>query len=106
MHDKKNSSREKIVRELYFNNAMSCADLSLKIKKSLPVTTRIVNELMSDGWVGEMGFAPSTGGRRPGMYSLKNDVSFIVSVAMDQFVVRIAILDMHNNVVSAAKKFE
>ncbi|TDH28609.1 ROK family transcriptional regulator [Segetibacter sp. 3557_3] len=106
MHDKKHSTREKIVRELYFNNSLSCADLSLKIKKSLPVTTRIVSELIDDGWIREMGFAPSTGGRRPGMYSLKSDVSFIVCVAMDQFVVRIAVMDMQNNMVSTPGKFE
>lgn len=54
----------------------------------------------------ETGYAPSTGGRRPAMYSLATNVLFIVSVAMDQFVTRIIIMNMANEFVSREEKFE
>ena len=44
---------------------LSCADLSDKIHKSLPVTAKLLSKLIEDGWVIETGFAASTGGRRP-----------------------------------------
>src|SRR3954452_3397245 len=100
MAEKKNSYRKQIVRQLYFGNVLSCAELSLKINKSLPLTTKILNELIEDGWVIETGYAPSTGGRRPAMYSIRQDVIYVVAVAMDQFVTRIAIMDMQNNYVT------
>src|SRR3954470_18577110 len=106
MAEKKNSYRKQIVRQLYFGNVLSCAELSLKINKSLPLTTQILNGLIEDGWVVETGFAPSTGGRRPLMYSLKENVIYVVSVAMDQFVTRIAIMDMQNKYVTAIEKIE
>jgi predicted NBD/HSP70 family sugar kinase len=98
--------RRKILRELYFENLLSCSDISERIEKSIPLTTKVLNELVSEGAVLETGHAPSTGGRRPLMYSIKPDIIYIVSVAMDQFVSRIAIMDMHNNFVTPVVKFE
>ena len=106
MNVKTNSYKRKILRELYFNNILSCADLSLKTDKSIPLTTKILNELIEEGYVIETGFAQSTGGRRPLMFSLQQDVMYVVSVAMDQFVTRIALLNMHNQNVKAVEKFE
>jgi predicted NBD/HSP70 family sugar kinase len=56
--------------------------------------------------VTETGYAASTGGRRPVMYSLKQDVMYVVSVAMDQLVTQIAILDMQNRNVTSVELFE
>lgn len=98
--------RRKILRQLYFENILSCSDISERIQKSIPLTTKVLNELISEGAVLETGHAPSTGGRRPLMYSIKPDITYIVSVAMDQFVSRIAILDMHNSFVTPIVKFE
>ena len=106
MNVKTNLYKRKILRELYFNNILSCADLSLKTNKSIPLTTKILNELIEEGYVIETGFAQSTGGRRPLMFSLQQDVMYVVSVAMDQFVTRIALLDMHNQNVTEVERFE
>jgi predicted NBD/HSP70 family sugar kinase len=106
MSAKKLLFKRKIMREIYISNTLSLSEISWRIKKSLPLTTRLINELIEEGYVSETGFAPSTGGRRPAMYSLKPDVLYIVSVALDQFVARIAVMDLHNNVVSEIEKFE
>jgi len=106
MSDKKLLIKKKILRQIYFSSSIACSELSWKIKKSLPLTTKLVNELISDGYVLETGFAPSTGGRKAVMYSLKPDVLYIVSVALDQFVARIVIMDLHNRFASAIEKFE
>lgn len=106
MTGKSQSYKRKITRQLYFSNLLSCAELSYKIDKSLSLTTKILNELIAEGIVVETGYAPSSGGRRPLMYSLRADVLYIVSVAMDQFFTRIAIMDMQNKHVCAVEKFE
>ena len=70
--------KTQLLRELYFANSLSCAELSTLINKSLPLTTKLVYELIDEGYVAEKGFAASTGGRRPITFSLKPDVGFIV----------------------------
>nr|WP_294906590.1 ROK family protein [uncultured Lacibacter sp.] len=94
---KNNRYKRQIQKHLYFEKELSLADLSVLTDKSIPLTTRVLNELIEEGVVVESGYAHSTGGRRPLVYSLKSDILYIVSVAMDQLVTRIAILDMQNN---------
>ena len=104
--DKNLYYKKRIIKHLYFSNMMSCAELSDKIHKSIPLTTKMLGKLIDEGWVVETGYAASTGGRRPVMYSLKQDVLYVVSVAMDQLVTRIAILDMQNRNVAELEPFE
>lgn len=106
MTEKNQLYRKKIVKHLYFSNMLSCADLSDKINKSLPVTTKMLGKLIEEGWVTETGFAASTGGRRAVMYSLKPDILYVVSVAMDQLITRIAILNMQNAQVTSTEIYE
>ena len=104
MTEKKKLFRNKILKALYFEDSLSCAELSVRIEKSFPVTATLIEELVADNMVLEMGFAASTGGRRALTYALQKNVMYVVSVAMDQFVTKIAIMDMQNNVVSPIEK--
>jgi len=106
MLKKQLSYRKSIVKHLYFSGPLSSGELSERVGKSLPLVTKVLNSLMEEGSVIDTGLAPSTGGRRRSMYSLKPDVMYIVSVAMDQFITRIAILDLHNKLVRDIEKFE
>ena len=101
---KKKLSKNKILKELYFEDSLSCADLSLKISKSFPVTQKLIEDLVAENIVIENGYAASTGGRRAQTYSLQKTVMYLVSVAMDQFVTKVAIMDMQNNFVSPIEK--
>ncbi|MEO6837515.1 MAG: ROK family protein [Ginsengibacter sp.] len=98
--------KRELIKHLYFKKALSCADLSILTEKSIPFTTRFLNELISDGVVSETGFAHSTGGRRAQTYSLKQGLGYLVCVAMDQLITTIGILDMHNNIIGKTEKFD
>lgn len=104
MNEKKTLIRRKILKELYFQESLSCADICCKIDKSFPVTAKLIEDLMAENLVVESGYAVSTGGRRPLTYTLQKNVMYLVSVAMDQFVTKIAIMDMHNNFISTIEK--
>ena len=104
MTEKKKLFRNKILKALYFEDSLSCAELSVRIEKSFPVTATLIEELVADNMVLEMGFAASTGGRRALTFALQKNVIYVVSVAMDQFVTKIAIMDMQNNIVSPIEK--
>ncbi|MFI5194771.1 MAG: ROK family protein [Chitinophagales bacterium] len=98
--------KKRILKQLYLYDTLSCADLSAQINLSLPITTKMVNELIQESHVLEMGYAPSTGGRKPLMYSIRPDNMYIVAIAMDQFITRIVIFDMKNRLVTSVEKFE
>ncbi len=69
MPDKQTINRKRVIKHLYFERSLSCADLSVLTKRSVPLTTRVLNYLIEEGCVVETGLATSTGGRRPQMYS-------------------------------------
>src|ERR1700754_1167046 len=89
-----------IIKKLYFNKAMSCAGLSELFDKSIPSIAKAVNELMDEGFVVEDGYAPSSGGRRPLMYSVKANAMHILAIALDQLTARIQLFDLLNNPVA------
>jgi len=95
-----------IFREFYYAGSLSCAELSSRIGKSIPLTTQMINNLIKEGVVEENGLAPSNGGRRPAMYSVKPEAMYVVAVAMDQMITRIAIVDFHNKPVGAISQHE
>ena len=106
MADKNALYKKRILKQLYFGNLLSCAEISTQINTSIPLTTKMLNELIDEGYVLETGYAPSTGGRRPLMYSIRQDIMYVVAVAMDQFVTSISIVDMQNKNVGNVEKFE
>lgn len=106
MIDKQTAYKRKLKKHLYFTKELSCNDLSVLTNKSLPFTTKFLSELIDEGSVIETGYATSTGGRRPQVYSLKPDLQYIVAVAMDQLITSIGIMDMQNNLVGEIEKIE
>jgi len=89
-----------IVKRLYFDKALSCADLSELFDKSVPSISKAVNELIDEGFVIENGYAPSSGGRRPLVYSIRHEAMYILTVAMDQLSTRIQMIDLVNQPVA------
>ncbi|MCH5687491.1 hypothetical protein LWM68_26420 [Niabella sp. W65] len=58
---KKQKFYKEILKHLFFNKQLSCADLSNLIGKSIPLTTQYLSELISMKMVIEKGYAASTG---------------------------------------------
>lgn len=104
--EKQTAYRRAIVKHLYFNQELSCSDLSELTRKSIPLTTRVLDELIDDAIVEERGYATSTGGRRPLMYSLAPDQMYIISVSMDQMITRIVAVGTDNDYIGEVKKIE
>src|ERR1700759_4724598 len=97
---KSSQLKNMIIKCLYFDKAMSCAERSELFDKSIPSIAKAVNELIEEGFVVEQGYAPSSGGRRPLMYALNQEAMYILTVAMDQLSTRIQMVDLLNNPVS------
>jgi glucokinase-like ROK family protein len=96
MAGKSDIYKSKILKELCLGNLLSGSDISLRIERSLPLTLRILNELVQEGKVEERGYAASTGGRRPLMYALASGKMYGIAVAMDQLITTIALVDLQS----------
>ena len=103
---KKQKFYKEILKHLFFNKLLSCAELSQLIGKSIPLTTQYLNELIDYKLVVEKGYAVSTGGRRPQTYSIKSNVLYVIAVAMDQLVTRVALVSSDNAIVGNIEKFD
>lgn len=99
--------RSDIIKQLYYRKALSLAEISKRIKKSLPLVTSTVNTLIKDGYIVEQGLGPSTGGRRAQTFLLNpKKQKFIVAVAMDQFISRLAIYNLAREIVKPVKQID
>jgi predicted NBD/HSP70 family sugar kinase len=106
MSDKRHLFKKKLIKKMYFGGVLSSADLSILTEKNLQITSKAINELVDEGAVIAAGYANSTGGRCPQLFTLKEDLLYLVAVAMDQLITRIALVDMKNNFVGKTKELE
>ena len=98
--------KQQVVSTLYFEKTLSVVDLSNIIGKSVPHVTKVLLELMMEGLIEEVGFASSSGGRKPKVYALKAATMYIVAIAMDQHYMKINIVDLLNNPVLPVESHE
>ena len=106
MRDKKAQKIKEIFKHMYYAGPISCADLSQLLGKSQPNTMMQLNEMLRNGFIVETGQAPSTGGRKPQMYNIRQDLFYILSVALDQFIARLVVVDLQNNFVTTPAEYE
>lgn len=98
--------RNTILRHLYYQGALSLADLCTYTKKSLPVVSASVAALLEEKYIIENGLAPSTGGRRPATFLINGSKrNYILSVAIDQLETRAYIYNLRNEPVNELVSF-
>ena len=86
------------MKALCFRRLQSVSEIASTIDRSIPSTTKILQELANDGIVNTVGLAPSTGGRRALQYQLTiNDLPLILSVAVDQYYSSVALLNFDHS---------
>ncbi|MEO6313727.1 MAG: ROK family transcriptional regulator [Chitinophagaceae bacterium] len=89
--------KQQIIRILYFEKTLPILDIAACVGKSVPYVTKALNELVQEGFITVNGFASSSGGRKPQVFSLKAGTHYIIAVAMDQLYMEITISDLLNN---------
>lgn len=89
--------KQQIIKELYFSTTQSIADISNTIKKSVPLVTKSIQELLLSNIVTSEGLGKSTGGRRAIQYSLNiQKLPNILVIAIDQYTTTFALVDLSN----------
>lgn len=98
--------RRLIIRALGFGKNLPAADISIAIEKSLPLTNRMLEDMVKDGILLETDQAISTGGRRAATYCIAPETVSVLSIAMDQFITKISMLDLSDTRIRNLRRYE
>jgi predicted NBD/HSP70 family sugar kinase len=63
--------------------------------------TRILEELVQQGFIVEVGYGESTGGRRPILYETNEDYSYVFGLEISRVSSKLVLCDMHLNVLES-----
>lgn len=94
------ASDKKTILNLCLNQGgLSVADLSRELGTSIPKVTRILNEMMQEGYLTELGKQESTTGRKPVLYGLNPEAGYFVGIDVAMSSISIAVTDFPGHVV-------
>ncbi|MEN6618195.1 MAG: ROK family transcriptional regulator [Rikenellaceae bacterium] len=74
------SLKKELIRLFVVNGNYSITDLSKELNISAPTITKLIGELINEGFVLDFGKQGTSGGRRPNMYGLNPEAGYFVGV--------------------------
>ena len=77
----------------------SLADLSKDLNTSIPTITKLVGELIEEGFLEDMGKQGTAGGRRPSIYGLSPSAGYIIGVDIRRENISVAITNFKGQIV-------
>ena len=98
--------KRQILRLCILNDSYSIADLSRELNTSVPTVTKIIGELISEGFMLDMGMVGTSGGRRPSIYGLNAAAGYFIGVDIARQHFHIAITDFKGDVVAFCPNIE
>ena len=98
--DNKNSLLKKTILYLCIEHGEhSIASISEAIGASVPTATKLIGELMSEGFMVDLGKSGTSGGRRPSIYGLNPEAGYFVGVAIRNKHASIAVTDFKGGLI-------
>lgn len=101
---KNKSLKKEIINQLDRSGDLTIADLSRELNISTPKITSLVNELIQDGLIQDLGKIDSTGGRRASIYGLVSDACYFIGVDVKRYYINIGLLDFKKHLVTVEEK--
>lgn len=99
--ENKNILMKKTILRLCINSGeYSIAGLSKELNASVPTVTKLITELMDDGFMVDLGKHGTSGGRRPSIYGLNPSAGYFVGLDIRHSHVGLAVTDFKGNLVS------
>ena len=99
-HSKNSSLKKAILRICIENGEQSIGALSERLDSSVPTVTKLISELIDDGFMVDLGKQGSAGGRRPSVYGLNPDAGYFVGVDIRNTHTGFAVTDFKGNVLN------
>ena len=98
--DNKNSILKKTILHLCIERGEhSIASISEAIGASVPTATKLIGELMDEGFMIDMGKSGTSGGRRPSIYGLNPEAGYFIGVDLRNSHASVAITDFKGGLI-------
>ncbi|MHC0633567.1 ROK family transcriptional regulator [Flavobacterium sp. MAHUQ-51] len=92
--------RQAITRRLLSEGNATIAELSTELQSSVPTVTKAINELLSEGYVVDMGKITNSGGRRPSLFSINPTSAYFLGVEVGKASISIGLQNIKNDFIS------
>ena len=92
--------KRQILRLSILDDKHSIADLSKELNTSVPTVTKIVGELIDEGFMLDMGKVGTSGGRRPSIFGLNAEAGYFIGIDIARQHFHVAITNFRGEVVT------
>jgi glucokinase-like ROK family protein len=90
-----------IIRYYINNGENTLAELGKEMDLSVPTVTKLVGELIEEGFVVDFGKQETTGGRRPNIYGVNPDSGYFIGVDIKRFRINIGLINFKGDMVES-----
>lgn len=91
--------KQKILGLCINDGDFSIAEFSKELNASIPTVTRLIGELIEDGFLEDLGKTGTSGGRRPSIYGLNQAAGYFVGADVSRHHVSIAVTNFKGKLV-------
>lgn len=105
LKEKRYQQKKSIIRDLYQMGELSKPEICRLTNMTTPTISRIIEELIEEGWVADQGQGASIGGKRPHIFSLNPDAAYIMGVDIGRELLKIAIFNLRKEVIGSIQIF-
>ena len=96
---KNNLIKRSIIAYMAVNGESTLAELTKELRISIPTITKLVQELVDEGIVTDLGKVETPGGRRPNVFGLTNTTIYFAGVNVGRDHMTFVITDLQNNII-------
>jgi predicted NBD/HSP70 family sugar kinase len=93
------SLKKELIRLLVLNGNYSITDLSREVNISVPTMTKLIGELIAEGFVLDFGKQGTSGGRRPNMYGLNPDAGYFIGVDINKDNISLGLINFKGQLI-------
>ena len=105
LKEKRYQQKKDIIGYLYKMGELSKPEICRLTNMTTPTISRIIDELIEEGWVTDQGQGVSIGGKRPHIFSLNPDAAYVLGVDVGREHLKIAIFNLRKEVIGEIKVF-
>ena len=96
---KNNTIKRNIIAYMAVNGECTLSELTKELHISVPTITKLVQELIEDNIVNDLGKVETPGGRRPNVFGLANSAIYFVGVNVGRDNMTYVVTDLQNNII-------
>ena len=91
--------KRNIIAHMAINGECTLSELTKELHISVPTITKLVQELVDENIVTDLGKVETPGGRRPNIFGLANSAIYFAGVSVSRDKMTFLITDLQNNII-------